>query len=392
MTITGADISNWRTAPYSRWAFQNVREIIPTAEVQNAPEDIWRLDASPISLAGFQLQAGDGAAIDLNGFLAAASVDALVVLHEGRIAYEFYAEETAAHAPHILMSATKAVMGLLTGILQHSGVVEVDAPVSSYLAEMANGPYAGATVRDLMDMRTGVRLEGADQLAYNAATNWEPRPAGAAPADLRAFLYGLRGMREPHGGAFAYYSANTDLLGLVLERAAGASCAELLSELIWNPLGAESSGRMTLDAKGAARSTGGLCATPRDFARIGQLILQQGSRRGKAIVPAGWIDDIAHAGDRSVWRDGEWGPLFAPISRHMSYRSGWYTIDDEPQTLFATGIYGQQLFIDRVNQLVVAKMSSHPDPVDMVSFTLTQRAFPELRRVLLGEREKPVLK
>jgi len=379
----GADLSNWRTAPFNRWAFQNVRQIIPTADIPNAPEDVWRLEAAPRPLDGFRLPRADGSVMGLDAFLSATATDALVILLEGRIVHEFYARESGPGSPHIMMSATKAVMGLLTGVLQQSGAVEVDAPVSSYLAEIADGPYAGATVRELMDMRTGVQLEGSDQQAYNAATNWEPRPPAAPPADLRGFLYGLRGTRQPHGGPFAYYSANTDLLGLVLERATGQSCAALLSELLWKPLGAGAGAYITVDAKGAARCTGGLCVTPRDFARIGQLVLQGGRRRGADIIPDGWIDDIARHGDHAAWRDGAWGQLFAPISRNMSYRSGWYVIDDEPQTLFASGIHGQQLFVDRANQLVVAKMSSLADPIDQKSFELTQFAFRELRRVLL---------
>ena len=376
------NLANWRVAPFSKWAFQHVRDLIPTADIAHAPGQIWRLEVAPRSLAAFRAPTLEGERVDLEAFLTATATDALVILSEGKIVYEYYADRATAHTPHIIMSATKAVMGLLVGILARAGAIELDALVSSYVPEVANGPNAGATLRHLTDMRTGVFLEEAEQGAYDAATGWEPTTGDAQSPSLHGFLSLLEGSGRPHGGPFAYYSANTDLLGWALERATGKSCAAMLSELLWQPLGAEADAYITTDGKGAARCTGGLCATARDFARIGQLLVGHGRRSEREIVPASCIDDIAQGGDRQAWRDGAWGELFAPISRNMSYRSGWYTIDDEPQTLFATGIHGQQLFVDRRNQLVVAKVSCWPDPTGMPPFVLTQFAFREIRRIL----------
>lgn len=100
------------------------------------------------------------------------------------------------------------------------------------------------------------------------------------------------------------------------------------------------------------------------------------------IGPAAWIADIAESGDSDAWRTGEFAEGFAGMT--MSYRNGWYVIHDEPETLFAMGIHGQNLFVDRVNRLVIAKVSSQNSPIDYQAVPLTRRFVAEFLRCLLG--------
>src|SRR5699024_11061543 len=160
--------------------------------------------------------------------------------------------------------------------------------------------FKGATVRQLLDMRTGVAFNEdyseADGLyqRYRKSTGWTPPDAGEAPGDLRAFFAEMTASECPHGGAFRYISPCTDLLGWVIERATGRRYADLMSELIWAPMGAERPAYITLDRLGAPRAAGGVCCTTRDLARVGQLLVEN----GRGIVPAGWIEDIATVGDK----------------------------------------------------------------------------------------------
>lgn len=380
-----ADISNWRRAPHSRWAFANVRRIMPVADIAAAPEAPWPLTPAPRSLDGFRLARPDRTTLDLDGFLKATATDALVILVGGEIVFETYGPETGPHTPHILKSASKSVTGLLAGALAGRGLLDVEAPVSRYVPEIAAGPWAGARVRDLLDMRTGVVL-GEAEAAYAAATGWEPLPEGAPPPSLHGFFAGLSGPPAiPHGGPFAYVSANTDLLAWVMERATGRRFADLLGEFVWRPMGAEDEAYVTVDAEGAARATGGVCASPRDFARLGRLVAEGGRRDGAEVVPAGWIADIQAGGDREAWRTGAWGAAFAPISPDMSYRSGWYLRHETPGWLFAMGVHGQNLFVDPARRLVIAKLSSQAEFFDYGAAVLTHAAIGELRRVVTGE-------
>jgi CubicO group peptidase (beta-lactamase class C family) len=377
-----ADLSNWRTNPFNRWAFRNVAEIVPSAAIDAGPGAPMPLPDAPASLDGFRLPGADGAVLDLRGFMQATAGDGLVILHQGRLVHESYANGNAPHAPHILMSATKSVVGLVVGALAASGEIDLETEVTDYLPEVAGTAFQGATLRQMLDMRTGVAFDVDQQRAYDAATGWEPAPGGLHGPGLHAFFAGLPPADTRHGGPFRYVSANTDLLGWAVERATGRSFAGLVSERLWKPMGAEDGAYITVDRQGAPRCTGGLCATVRDFARIGQLMVQGGLRDGVQVLPPAWLDDLADGGDAEAWRQGEFAGGFSGMT--MRYRGGWYVIDDEPRTLFAMGIHGQNLFVDRANQLVIAKVSSLGVPIDFQAIALTHRAVAEFRRCLLG--------
>ena len=378
---SSADLTNWRTAPFSRWAFRNIRSILPVADIESAPGSAWALPARPVSFDGFSLRRPNGSTLDLQGFLQATATDGLIVLHEGRIAFEFYDGGMDRDTPHILMSATKSITGLMAGILAGRGELDIDADVTAYVPEVATTAYRGATIRQLLDMRAGIVLDAGGLQAYADASGWEPVAPGETP-NLHDFFATMRAQAKPHGGPFSYVSTNTDLLGWAIERAAGRSFASLVGTLLWKPMGASGETFITVDAKGAPRCTGGFCATLRDFARLGQLVLMQGRRDSNQIIPAEWIDDIRHNGDTDAWREGQWRDSFAAISKNMHYRGGWYVIDDAPQLLFAMGIHGQNLFIDAANRLVIAKVSSWAQPVDGLAIWLTHKAVTEFARCL----------
>ncbi|MDB5966306.1 MAG: hypothetical protein JWQ72_2806, partial [Polaromonas sp.] len=331
--LAGVDLANWRAAPNNRLAFHRVEELLPVATVTRGTTTA-TFGASASSLDRFSLQIPNGPRLGLDAVLAATSTDAMVVLLNGQLVFECYGNGMQPSSRHILMSATKAVMGLLAGLLEHDGRLDVEAPVTKYVPEVAGGPYEGATVRHLLDMRAGIQFDDAQQSDYDEATGWQPTRSGGPSGGLHAFFTQLRGPAQPHGGAFRYVSANADLLGSVIERATGQSVPGLLGNLVWAPLQAEQDAAITLDARGDPRCTGGLCTTARDFARIGQLLVDKGRCGSVQVVPAELVDDLASNGDRAAWASGEWGAAFAPVSTSMSFRSGWYTAGGAVQTLF----------------------------------------------------------
>jgi CubicO group peptidase (beta-lactamase class C family) len=213
-----ADLSNWRTPLHSRWAFRQVDQIIPTAPIENDPSDISEMvEANERSGSLFPKL-----------LLNAMRTDAVVILRNGKLWFEWYARGNDAHTPHILMSATKAVIGLLAGMLHETGDLDLDANVSTYVPEIATTPYHGATMRNLLDMRASIALEPEQQRAHEIAANWEPAAGGEQDADLVSFLQNLTAAHPAHGGPFSYNSANTDLLGWAIERATGQTIAALL--------------------------------------------------------------------------------------------------------------------------------------------------------------------
>ena len=376
-------LANWRTAPFNRWAFQHVREIVPSADIPHAPERIWALPSAPAELSAFSFE-HDGARLDFDGFLAATDTDGIVILHRGVVFAEHYAHGMVRQTPHILMSVSKSLLGIVAGILVGKGILDPDEPVTRIIPEIANTAYAGATVGNLLDMRVGIHFDE-DYLAtsgpivnYRKASNWNPVDPGDAPSDLRSFFARLTRTDGPHEGRFHYVSPNTDLMGWVIERVAGMRYADLFSALLWQPMGAEHSAYITVDRLGAPRCAGGICATVMDLARVGQLMVQGGKGDGVQIIPARWLDDVIARGSAEAWNRGAFVHLFGLAPMH--YRSKWYVARGPEPLVFGFGIHGQHLVVDRANELVIAKVSSQAMPIDEKRISLTMHGITALRR------------
>lgn len=378
-------LANWREAPFNRWSFGHVREIIPTADIAHDPHRVRPLPIGLIDTDNIRIRGAKDRVLSLDDFLVAASADSLVILHRGRIIVERYADGMTVETPHILMSVSKSLLGLLTGILVGEGILDPDGQVTTVIPEVRETAYKGATIRHLLDMRTGVAFDedysatSGPIVEYRKATNWHPPGRGDSPSDLRSFYQCLRAPDGKHGGRFHYVSPNSDLLGWVIERATGQRFADLMSRYIWKPMGAQHSAYITVDRLGAPRCAGGICATARDLARLGQVVADGGACGGKQIIPAAWIDDIVQNGSADAWDAGVFVPFFP--GRKMHYRSKWYADLGEAPLLFALGIHGQYVFVDRRNQLVVVMMSSQADPLDAELISLTMTAVSHFREI-----------
>jgi len=378
-------LANWREAPFNRWSFRHVREIIPTADIACDPDQARPVPVELVATDKIRIRGTKDRVLSLDDFLMTASTDALVILHRGRSIVERYADGMTAETPHILMSVSKSVLGLLTGILVGERILDPDRQVTTVIPEVSETAYKGATIRHLLDMRTGVAFDedytatSGAIVEYRKATNWHPLGPDQCPSDLRSFYQCLRASDGKHGGRFHYVSPNSDLLGWVIERATGQRFADLMSRYIWKPMGAQHSAYITVDRLGAPRCAGGICATARDLARLGQVVADGGACEGRQIIPAAWIDDIARNGSADAWEAGVFAPFFP--GRNMHYRNKWYVDLGEPPLLFALGIHGQYLFVDRRNQLVIVMMSSLADPLDAELISLTMAAVSHFRGI-----------
>jgi CubicO group peptidase (beta-lactamase class C family) len=379
---TQVTLANWRTPPFNRWAFHHVREIVPSADIPNDPDRVWRLAAAPMDLGRLEIDPGLG----FEAFLEKTSTDALVILHRGRIVFETLRSGMTRDTQHILMSVSKSMLGLVSGILASQGRIDLARPVTDLVPEVADTAYRGASLRQLLDMRAGIAFDESHNIpspaiiAYRKSTLWGPMDPGEAPTDLRGFYRTLTKSDGPHDGRMHYVSPNTDLLGWAIERATGERYADLMSRLFWKPLGAERSAYITVDRLGAPRCAGGYCATAHDLARVGQLIVQGGRRDSAEIIPAGWIEDVFAKGDRDAWDKGDFIPYYGDLPIH--YRSKWYVRHGASPLLFGMGIHGQNLFVDRAREIVIAKLSSQPLPLDADMIQLTMRAVERIREFL----------
>jgi CubicO group peptidase (beta-lactamase class C family) len=378
-------LANWRTFPYVRWSFQHVRELVPSAEIANAPDDVAQLSTDETDFAGLRIDTGEPG-LTFDEFLERSNTDGIVVLYRGVVVLERYMNGMTSRTPHILMSVSKSVLGLVAGILADKGVLELDQPISAVLPELTGTAYEGATVRHALDMRAGVAFEedylatSGPMIAYRKATNWDPLGPAEAPSDLRSFFSDLRERDGQHGGRVHYISPNTDLLGWVIERTAGRRYADLVCELLWRPIGAMENAYVTVDRLGAPRAAGGLCATVRDLALLGQVVANGGRRGSRRIIPAAWIEDILHNGAAEAWNNGTLAPFFPALPMH--YRAQWYVERQAAPVMFGFGVYGQYLYVAPEQDIVIAKVSSQPAPVDAAQILMMIRASASIRRWL----------
>ena len=368
-----ASLANWRKAPYCHWAFHHVREIIPSAEISNDPTKVWELEPSTM----------DTSNLGLDEAMARIDCDAVVVLHKDKLVHESYRNGMTSRDPHILMSVSKSMLGLVAGTLVERGELAEDDLITKYVPELENTAYVGATVRDLLDMRAGVLFDE-DYLAtegpiidYRYAANWNPVPKDHAPIDLRSFMSLLIEPDGPHGGRFHYVSPNTDLLAWVFERASGMRYAKLVSERLWKPLGAEAPGYITVDRIGGARAAGGKCFLARDLARVGMMMANGGQRNGKQVVPSSWLEDIVKNGDPQAWKDGDFYNEMG--QRDIHYRSKWYVKREAEPLIFGVGIHGQFLFVDPAKKLSISWFASQDSPLDGPLFEKTLSIIEKIR-------------
>ena len=369
-------LANWRTAPYSRWSFHHVDELVRVDPIAAPHEAAELKTGSNLDLGSVMLDDRQS----VQDALDASHTDAFLVLHEGAIVAECYGQLMQASDRHIIFSVSKSVTGCLAGILVEEGLLDPDKPVMDYVAALKGSAWGDATVRDVLDMTVSIRFvedyldPQGDVSRYRVAMDWNPPGDFPYEGGLHAFLPKLPKGDGPHGHRFHYVSPNSDVLGWVLEAASGKKIAELLSDKIWRKCGAEADGMITVDKMGGARTAGGICVRARDLARFGEMMRNEGRANGKQIVPARWIEDIRNNGDRGAWERGGMADLY-PTG---SYRSQWYVPDTHSGALMAIGIHGQWIYVDPDNGLTVIKLSSQPLPEDGAMDRLTLSVFKAL--------------
>ena len=385
----GADrlvtLDNWQDPPGNRWAFQHVRELIPTARIRRGSglaRELPRADQDVLSIP-----VAIGASRSTVGrVLEETHTDGFLVLHRGRIIAEHYYNGLAPDTPHLLMSVSKSVTAAVAGCLAGRGQLDVAAPVTDVVPELAGTSFAGATVQQLLDMRTGTRFDEdydnlrADVRFYEQVYLWRPRLDRELPVDAISYFGTLRNDGE-HGGPFRYRSILTDVLAWVLERAGGARFHELVSGELWAPMGAESDAEVTLDSRGNPMADGGICATLRDLGRFGLQYLSSRPAGLRAVVPAGWVEDTVRGAPdgAEAFRAGE-GRAGFPRGAH--YRNCWWVHDPGSPFLYASGIYGQNVFVHGPTETVAVKFSTWPSPLDQQAFDAAAAAVVAIGRSL----------
>lgn len=392
-------IDTWGEAPMNRWSFLHLDRVLPTTPIRTSPERAQEpAPRSDQPILDTMVPRHDGVGrieeyTSAREVLADTWTDGFILLKDGVILAEEYMALVEPQDKHLLMSVTKSLVGVVAAILADRGLFRPRALVESVVPQLRDSGFAGATIRDLLDMRTGVKFTetyhnpDADVYLMEHAVGWRS-PREDVPGTMHEFLAGL-GSDDAHGKRFRYRSSDTNVLGWVCEAASGRPLGELLSELIWQPLGAQDDGHITVDSVGTAIADGGMSATLRDTARFGEMLRRNGvSDKGVQIAPEWFVTDtLLGAEDSKDAFAATNSPTGLPGGH---YRNQIWVPFRQRSVMLGLGIHGQMVYVNQRAGVTGVKFSTWPTAQNPVAFYDTLGVFEAITRVLAPTSEPPM--
>ena len=338
------------------WSFRHMSELFPSRTVRRAGP-VSALESVPTPLDAVVYQVGDEQRV-FGEFFERNRTGGLVVLHRGRIVHERYAQGAGPETRFTSWSVAKSFVSTLVGLALQEGAIEsLDDPLERYVAELRGTAYEGVSVRQALQMSSGVEFsevyaEGdSDVMTFMVDTLITNRKRANEVA--AGFPRG-----RPPGTAFNYNTAETQILGWLVREATGRSPAAYLEEKLWSRLGMEHDATWLLDREGVngdGMEMSGCClnASLHDWARFGQLFLQDGIWQGERLLSKGWVSEATTPGAPHLAFGGVEPPSEA------GYQYQWWAYSDGSYA--AEGVYGQWIWVDPGREVVIAMASAWPD-------------------------------
>jgi CubicO group peptidase (beta-lactamase class C family) len=266
------------------------------------------------------------------------SVTGLVMLKGGALVHESYYLGTTPEDLRISWSMAKSVLSLLFGVVLAEGKIgSLDDQVVQYAPVLKGSAYDGVTIRQVLNMASGVKFNE-DYFDFYSDINKMGRVL-ALGGSMDAFAAGLRERDAEPGTAWHYVSIDTHVIGMVIRGATGQEIGDLVEQRILMPLGLEAAPYYVTDGLGEPFVLGGLNLRTRDYARIGQLVLNKGLWGGQQIVPADWVAQSTRPS--------------APGGAMYGYQ-WWMGDNPSPGEVMAQGVYGQYIYINPTLDVVIA--------------------------------------
>ena len=295
----------------------------------------------------------DGQTRMIADFIDRTQTTGLIVLQDGVIVHEAYARGNTADTQSIAMSLSKSTMSFLMGSAVADGLINLDDPVEKYAPLLAEGGYRGVKVKNVLQMSSGIGFNEDYGDLSSDIVRYIIQIVTGSVNDFTAHLKN----GAPQGTINRYVSADTQVLGMVLEGATKKPLANYFGERLWSKLGAQADAYWLVDQKGEAIAAGGLNAVLRDYARVGQLYLDGGRNfAGEQIVPADWVrasitPDAPHL--MPGREDGQGGKLPG-----YGYQ-WWIPARRSGNDFIGIGIYGQFIYVNPERRVVIAKTSAY---------------------------------
>ena len=278
----------------------------------------------------------------------------LIIVRDGKITYEDYYRGNDHTTRTISWSLAKSFVSALAGIAVAEGhIASIQDPVTRYVPALEGTGYDGVPIKDVLQMSSGIRFDE-DYAAFFSDINRMGR-AIAFDTSINAFVASLKNERPP--GTYNHYvSMDTQVLAMVISQATGASSRGYTENRLWHKIGMEADAYWLVDSQGVELAFGGLNAVLRDYARFGQLYLQEGMWDGAQIVPREWVrasrtPDAPHLLP---------GPNKASTSE-FGYGYQWWIPPEADGDFLGIGIYNQYIYVYPRYNFVIAKSSAYPD-------------------------------
>lgn len=284
--------------------------------------------------------------IDLDDYLYHQRNAGLVVLHNGKVRIEEYRLNFSREGRWTSFSVAKSFTSTLLGAALKDGYISsLDDKVSEYLPGLRGSAYDDVSIEQLMTMTSGVKWneDYSDPLSDVAKFNsHKPKPG------LNATVSYMRTLpREaPAGTKWVYKTGETNLIGVLINKATHKKLADYLEEKIWQPFGMEGDASWIISSTGEEISGCCIQAEIRDFAKFGLFMLAEGKIDGRSVLPDNWVREATKARVKTT-------------SSTYGYGYQWWVLDDGAYT--ARGIFGQGIFIDPKRQLVIASNGNWPE-------------------------------
>jgi CubicO group peptidase (beta-lactamase class C family) len=322
------------------------------------------LESSPKKLQDVQFQSG-GRSFDLYDYLADSRVAGIIVFKDGKIAFEDYELGTGPQTRWPSFSVAKSITSTLVGAALQQGLIKsLDDPLTKYIPELRGGAYEGVSVRNVLQMASGVKWNETYTDPRSDRRKLLDLQLARKPGAILSFMSGLSRAGAP-GSIWNYNTGESFLVGALIERAAHKPLATYLSETLWSPLGMDQDAPWWVESPGGMGLGGsGLGATLRDYARFGLFVQQDGVLDGQRVVPEGWFQDAGSPhviGGKSV----DYGYLWWPLPQSDPVHEGAF---------MARGIFGQYIYINPREKLVIVVLSARPKP-DSSAYVLNDMAF-----------------
>lgn len=328
--------------------FRNIGRLFPTRTVE-AGSKAYPLPPGERVLQNFSF-ASRGKQYDLYDFLSLNRVSGILVVKDGGIVFEKYLLGNGPETKWMSMSVVKSITATLVGMAIHDGLIEgIDDPLIRYLPQFAGTAYDGVSVRNLLQMTSGVDWNETYTAPASDRRAMLEAQISQQPGEILSLMARLERAADP-GNRWNYSTGETQVVGALVHAATGMPVTDYLAKKIWRPFGMESDATWWLESPNGLEIGGsGLSATLRDYARFGMFMLNGGIVDGRQTLPDGWIAEATTPKNVSGER--------------VDYGYMWWPLDQGAYA--AIGIFGQFVYVHPDAKLVVAMWSAQPKPVGM---------------------------